>query len=344
VFLVCQFKKANWLAAFPLLWFAFLIAPVLPLRDHRTDYYLTTPLIGLAILGSWALVEAWKTRWYGRTAAALLATIYLAGSLPIARAATRWNYEQSRAARNLVRGLVRARELHPGKLILLTEVGGQLFWEALYPKANLVAGVGDVYLAPGSEASIQARPELAEVSDYILSPALALRALVENHAVVYSARGERLRNVTTAFRWTARARWREPELPWRIEIGNPLFAGYLGPTWYGADGSYRWMPKRATATLHGPRSPAERLYLAGQCPAPLVQGGPLGVSARLDGIPLGQVRLTKPDAPFDISLPLPPEAVGKPRVEITLEVERTVFIPPDVRELGLAVRTIAIRQ
>ncbi len=83
--------------------------------------------------------------------------------------------------------------------------------------------------------------------------------------------------------------------------------------------------------------------MAGLCPAQQVQVGPLGVSVRLDGVTIGQVRLTKPDAPFDFSLPLPPEATGKPRVEITLEVERTVVIPPDVRELGLAVSTIAIR-
>ena len=343
VFLVCQFRRRNWLAAFPLLWFVFLIAPVLPLRDHRSDYYLTTPLIGLAILGAWALVEASKTRWYGRTAAALLVTVYLAGSLPMAIAVTRWNYEQSRAARNLVRGLVRARELHPGKLILLTDVDEQLFWGALYPRANLVAGVGDVYLAPGSENGFQARPKIVGVSDYVLSPALTLRALVEDRAVVYSAKGERLRNVTTAFRSTARARWREPEMPERIEVGSTLFAVYLGPTWYAAEGTYRWMPKRATVTLHGPCYAAERLYLSGQCPARLVQVGPLGVSVRLDGVPLGQVRLTKPDSPFDFSLALPPNPACKPRVEVTLEVERTVVIPPDVRELGLAVSTIAIR-
>jgi hypothetical protein len=67
------------------------------------------------------------------------------------------------------------------------------------------------------------------------------------------------------------------------------------------------------------------------------------LAVTLDGIPLAQLQLMRPGASFDFSVPLPPAATGKPRVEITLEVDRTSVIPPDVRELGLAFGTIAIR-
>jgi hypothetical protein len=342
-FVLVQLRKGNRVPAFLLLWFLILLAPVLPLRDHISDHYLTMPTIGLAVLAAWGLVEAWKARWYAKTSAVLIAAIYLASSVPVARAVTRWNYQRSRASRNLVQGLIRAHEIHPNKAILLTGVSGDLFWSTLSDKAHRLVGVPDVYLTPGSEAAIGAHPELTEVSDYVLPAALAIRALEEDRAVVYSAGEDRLRNVTTLFQATARERWGEPGLPSRVEVGDLLFSDQLGPTWYPIEGTFRWMPKRATVVLRGPVASGARLFLNGYFASRPGKTVPLNVTVGVDGATVGQAALTKPDALFELNFPLPPEAVGKAKIEVAIEVDRTFVIPSDGRQLGLIFGTISVR-
>jgi hypothetical protein len=342
-FVLVQLRKKNRVPAFLLLWFLFLLAPVLPLRDHPSDYYLLMPTIGLAVLAAWGMVEAWKARWYAKTAAVLMAAVYLASSVPVARAVTRWNYQRSRASRNLVQGLIRAHELHPNQSILLTGVSSDLFWSTLADKAHWVAGVPDVYLTPGSEETIQAHPELGAVSDYVLPSAIAVRVLDEDRAVVYSAGEDRLRNVTSLFQTTARARWGETGLPSRVDAGNRLFSAQLGPTWYPIEGTFRWMPKRATVVLHGPAVPGVRLFLSGYFYAGQVRTAPLKVTVGVDGAAVGQATLTKPDAAFELNFPLPPQAVGKAKIEVAIEVDRTFVIPTEGRELGLIFGSIAVR-
>ncbi len=161
--------------------------------------------------------------------------------------------------------------------------------------------------------------------------------------MVYSAAGERLRNVTAVFRETARTRWGASELPFRIDAGSPLFADQLGPTWHAVEGAYRWMPKRATVFLHGPANGAAKLYLSGFCAAALVKEKPLPVTVSVDGAVAGREILTKPDAAFDLAVPLPASSVGKPRIEVAIEVGHTFVAPSDGRELGLVFGTISIR-
>src|ERR1019366_2309403 len=68
----------------------------------------------------------------------------------------------------LVLGIARAHELHPGKVILLDGVGDDLFWGAIAQRPFLFLEIPDVYLTPGSEASISAHPELDDVSKFVL--------------------------------------------------------------------------------------------------------------------------------------------------------------------------------
>ena len=65
-------------ALFCVAWYLIAIAPILPLRDHRMQYYVFIPLIGICWLGGWALAEAWTARPGVRIAAAALAGLYLA--------------------------------------------------------------------------------------------------------------------------------------------------------------------------------------------------------------------------------------------------------------------------
>jgi hypothetical protein len=343
-FAASRLIRGNRLSVFLLLWFLILVAPILPLRDHLSDYYLTMPTIGLAILAAWALSEAWQGgRWHTKTAALTLVAIYLACSLPVARAGARWRYNRGRAAQFLVLGLARAAELHPGKTILLSGLSSELFWSTIGDKAYQLVGIEELYLTPGSEETIARFDDLGRVSDYVLPPAIVLRALEDGWAVVYEVGQGRPRNVTSTYLASARVRFSDPQQPLRIDVGSPLFTGQLGPTWHSIEGGFRWMPERATVVLGGPASPGAKLYLSGFCPAQQVASKPLGVTVRVDGITVGRARLSQPDASFDLIFPMPAQTVGKVKVEVAIEVERTFAAGSDRRALGLVFGTIAIR-
>jgi hypothetical protein len=342
-FAALQLKRGIRLGVFLVLWFLIVIAPILPLRDHLSDYYLTTPTIGLAILGSWGLIEAWKGRWPGKLGALAVAAIYIGSSVPVARAGARWHYERSQAARVLVLGLARAGELHPGKPIVLTGLSSELFWSTIGDKAYRLVGINELYLAPGSEETIEKFDQLARVSEFVLPPAIALQALENGRAVVYEVGEGRPRNVTSTYLMAARVRFAELEQPFRVDIGSPMFAGQLGPTWHSIEGAYRWMPKRATVQIHGPSTPNMRLHLSGFCPARQVASRPLGVTVRVDGTVVGEAQLSKPNAAFELAFPMPALSLGKASVEVAIEVARTFTVASDGRELGLVFGTIAVR-
>jgi len=344
-FAAYQAYRRNFKPLFLLLWFLVLLAPVAPLRDHKSDYYLTAPVAGPAILAAWALASARSSRLVTRIVAFALVASFFTVSLPTVRIIVRWHYETSRRSKNLVLGLLRASQLHPGKAILLADLPGELFWVTLYNKPNLVVGVRDVYLTPEAAASIEPHPELADVRDYALAAALAREALENDRAVVYSFDPveEKLRNVTSRYRRLAADLWAESELPDKIEAGSQVFAGQLGPGWYQVEGLYRWMARHAEVTLRGPRAPGARIILEGYCPRQQVTAGPLQVVVHAGGILAGSGWLRNPDAAFRLDFPVPEELVGQPKITVSIDVSRTFRAAGDTRELGLVFGTISIR-
>jgi hypothetical protein len=69
----------------------------------------------------------------------------------------------------------------------------------------------------------------------------------------------------------------------------------------------------------------------------------LKISLSVDGLEVGSSQLTKPDSAFELSFPLPAQAIGKPTVEVSVEVSRAFSLPGDQRSLGLAFGVFAIR-
>ena len=51
--------------------------PYLPAREHRSDYYLVIPTLGLAMLGGWAVVLAMKAATVYRVAAIMCLGLFL---------------------------------------------------------------------------------------------------------------------------------------------------------------------------------------------------------------------------------------------------------------------------
>lgn len=342
LFLAFRLRARQWTVLWPLAWFLAVIGPVLPLRDHISDYYNAIPTLGLALLGAWAFSAAWHAHTAGKAAALLGATLYLATSTPVARATVRYNFERSRAVRDLVLGVARARELHPNKVILLNGVGTDRFWAGMNDKPFRLLAINDVWLTPGSEDSIQAFPDLGDVNAFVYPPAATLRALAQNQAVVYEASGPRLRNITQTYGNMARMRLKAT-LPGRIDAGNPAFADQLGEGWHEAEGGYRWMAKRAVVRLGVPAHPVSELFLQGFCPASQLSRGPLHLQVFIAGKPNPPVVVERAGEEFRFAFPLPEPLKTKEPIEVVLEVDRTVTPPGDGRVLGLAFGSFGLR-
>lgn len=341
-FVVWKIWKREWLAGFMLLWFPLVLSPVVPLRDHFTDYYLTLPTIGIAMLGAWALAEAWKAGVAWKIAALFLAVAYLAPSASTTRHTVTWNLARSVAVREFVLGVGHAQELHPNKIILLSELPPDLFWSAMRDKPFPLVGAREVYLTPETEQTIPAHSELAVLTDFILPPAPMIKALAAGEAVVYEAKKPVLKNVTLLYGSRARWKWKG-ELARRVDVGNPLFADQLGDGWYPIEGGYRWMRGQAAVRLGGPRSAGEKLYITGYSSGEGLKQGPVELSLMMDGSKLGVVGLTKADAQFDASFVLPASLVGKDSVEMRLAISRTFISADGGRELGAAFGVFAVR-
>ena len=319
LFAINEFRQGRRLAAFFLVWFLITLAPVLPLSGHVSNYYLVIPAIGLASAASLALAPLTRLR---AAALAVAGSVYIALQVPYARDVLQWNMARSQTVRNVVLGVVRAHELHAGKALLLDGVGADLYNTAIVHDPFYAIGVPEVFLTPESVEQIPASSGLKAVTEYAIEPGPALRGLERNEIEVYNAAGDLLTNITARYTAFAREKFR-PGPAKRVDVGQPLLAYLLGPSWYPVENDHRWMPKRASVRMEGPRSLADHLILTGICPVEQVERGALTLRVSVNGIDLVPAEFTKPETPFSRTFNLPPEVVGKGSIEVTLEVSRT---------------------
>ena len=329
-----QLRARKWAALFCLVWYLAILAPLVPLRDHITEYYPALPVIGLCWLGAWGFAEAWRSGIAAKAAAVLLAAIYGLMVIPALQADTVWNYARTVRVRNFLGSLEAIHRLHPDQAILLYGVDRALFVDAVRERAPRLIGIDRVYLAPGSDEQPDLKHE-DEIGEFVLSGALAERALKRGELVVYDVRGPRLRNITTIFEGMPV----EQSLPAELDLADPLAASLLGPEWYPPEGNHRWMPKRATLRMAGPSHAGEHLYLRGNCSEEELRSGPLSITVTADGAPLPPAVVSSTS--FETSFPLP--AAAEPEMRVTIEVSRTFRVPGDARELGLAFGEISVR-
>jgi hypothetical protein len=329
--------RGEMLGVFCLAWYAATLAPVLPLRDHLTEYYVLLPLLGLSILGGWAMAEAWRKSTGVRACALAVAALYVFMTTPEAVAASKWNYDRTVRVRDLVQGVAGAHELHPKKALLLEGVDTDLFHNAILDRPFRLLGVDQVYLAPGSEQRIESHPEWGDVNDFILPAAVAARALERDELVVYAVGGPRLRNITRT--WAALQR--PQSIPARIDAASELTSFLLGPEWYPSDRTHRWMPGKATLRIAGPKKAGAKLWLRGNCPAEHLAAGRLTVSVAVAGKALGEQAIV--ESAFEVGFDLPAELVGAAEMPVEVRVSRTFRPPADPRELGLAFGTFEVR-
>jgi hypothetical protein len=332
-FTIHQARRKEWLALVLFGWYVIMLGPVVPLRDHIMDYYLTLPVMCLAMLGGYALAWAWRAATAWKALSAVLAAGFVLQHVPMGWHIAEWYRERGAAQEALVLGVARAHELHPGKVILLDGVDDYLFWGAIAQRPFLFLRIPDVYLTPGSEESISAHPEMDDVSKFVLPADETRRGLERDQIVVYRAGNGPLRNITHQYLPPAGP---AATGPLRIAVGDPLVQDRLGPGWYGIESGFRWMGRAASLRMPGPRAAGQRLYLTAICPTAQLKNGPLQMTVTVDGIGLAPAQFTKGNVESTFDFALPPETAGKSEIDITVEVSRTVRIGADLRDLGLA--------
>src|ERR1700682_1194333 len=119
-FLAWMLWRRRWVAAFFPAWFLIVLAPVLPLRGHISEYYLTIPLIGLAMWGGWALASGWRAGWAGRIAAVIFVVVYLCVAVPIGRVQALELHESGEQTRHVVLAVAALSRGRTDKIVLLT--------------------------------------------------------------------------------------------------------------------------------------------------------------------------------------------------------------------------------
>ena len=320
-----QAFRRNFVPLVFLSWFLALLLPLLPLRNHVDQYYLGLPLIGLAMLASDALAQAWRGPLMWRGGAPALLCFYLFPAALVAhRASWSWAY-RSWTMRTMVMGVAEVHRLHPDSDILLTNVDDMLFWGAINDRCFLFLGIDKVYLAPGSEQHITPHPELGDVNRLIMPEDKVREAQSQGRLVIYACK-------------PAAAPVAAPD---RVDVADPHSAGRLSSDWYSIDQGSRWMPRRASLRMRTSGIAGQKLRVSGYCPSVAVQKGPLHMTVSVNGAAFPSASIDKPDAPFEFEFPLP---AGLPKeVEVTVEVDRTFTAPPDIRELGLTFGVFEIR-
>ena len=193
-FLVVQLRKKQWIVLLFPAWFVIVLAPLLPLRDHRMDYYLTIPVLGLAMWGAWAIDAGWRAGAWARVSAVSLAAVYLCVAIPLARAGVVSFYDRGELIKATVSGLVEESRKQPGKLILLQGVDSDMFWSAIFHRPLRLYGIDDVYLTAESRAGIDGDRA------FFLDPAAARESLDSGRAVVFDVTGGHVREITAQYR------------------------------------------------------------------------------------------------------------------------------------------------
>ncbi|WP_321472393.1 hypothetical protein [uncultured Paludibaculum sp.] len=342
VFGIWAWRRGEKLPAFGFAWFSVAIAPVLSLRDHFTDYYLAIPSIGLALILACLAHSAWRSnRLVWRLGAVAVLGAHLSFALPINRQITMWRYDRGHRIRALVEGLERAHELHPDKILLVSGIDSDLFWSGFFDQPFHLFGVSDVYILPGGLQAIDAHPELGDLIQFVASPGFVGRVVSKGHAAVYSFEDTVLRNITRKYARQLPREWLTLR-PKEVNAGLPDFANDLGEGWFPADLSWRWMGRSAEVYISGPERASERLYVAGYCPKEHLKT-PLGLSVKVDGLPVGDASITAANDSFECGFDLPPAVVGRPQITVRIEVTRTIREPENGRELGVVFGRIGTR-
>jgi hypothetical protein len=332
-FIAARLRRHDWLPLFFCGWFAITIAPYLPLRDHMTEYYLTIPAIGLAMIGGYALAFAKTSHASVRV---LTVTLVLAYALPSAWAGQRWTREFARVShrvQNFVERLASAHKRNPGKALLLAGVDSELFWAGVYDRPFRIFGLNEVFLTQETESRIDPFPDRV-ITSYFLADSVAYEGIRTGQIAVYENSDARMRNVTSFHEAVLSAK-RDRSPPRMIDAGAIMYGVHLVEGWHNAESGHRWTAKRAVVNIGAPISAGAMLKVSGYSPNARFNDGPVMLTVTIEDRVYPPVKVDASTSQFSFVFPLPAGAETKRALKVTLEVDRTMQVPGDPRELGL---------
>jgi hypothetical protein len=296
VAVVVLIASRQQLALLGLAFFALPLLPYLPLPDHKMDYYLAVPAIGIALLGAAAIA---LPRY--RVVAAAGIAIYLGASLPAAVRITRWQHARGERVEDLVLGVQEIRQSAPDSVILLDGVDTDLFWSGVADLPFRALSIPRVYLSPVPVTRIDAAPDL--LSKYTLPAALA------RNAVLYRFDGHQLHRA----QFSAPLAETEPRF---VNLADDIFRDYFGSGWRSAPGGYREMSGSAAVRIGAPRTPAESLYIG------IFETRDIHLKVNANGVTL-PVTLSRRDNDLsEFRATLPPAAPAWTQMEVSLSADR----------------------
>ena len=225
---------------------------------------------------------------------------------------------------------------------MLDHVDNELFQSGFQDDPFRLVGIHRVYLTPGTQKGIESRQDLGGMSRFIIAPEDAVKMLDRNQLVVLDVGTSVPTDVTASFEATLGEQIVHSTRNF-VDVGSPIYASKLGPEWHRIENGSRWMPKRATVELAGPKSASERLYITGYGAASALASGPVTLKFLVNGKQLGSAKVSEPNQLFAINLPLSADLVGQPSLVLTVEASKIFHPTGDPRELGLIFGTFEIK-
>ena len=225
-FVYRKVRNREWLPVFLVAWFVIVMLPLLPLQNHFTEYYITVPTIGIAILAGWAITSSHTKLLRG--AALALAGLYLTLSISDIRMAEKYRYNNSRRMKYLIKGLESQQRIRAREVVLLSGIDTELFWTGFCDDPFRLVGIYHAYLVPESTQDIQPHPEWGcDVSHFFVNLDDAIPILRAGEGGVFALEGRQVKDVTQAYLKTALVDFanRHPDF---VEIADPMFQNRLG--------------------------------------------------------------------------------------------------------------------
>jgi hypothetical protein len=293
------------------------------------------------MLGGWAVALSWRAGGLARAAAVVAALCFAIPGAWQGRELSRRVSQQSREVRHLVRGIAAAHRKHPSQIIVLTGVDNDLFWHGLYDRPEVALGWRGLYVTSETEKKLIPSPEMGSIADRFLADSVTLDAIHRGQAEVYDISQTPVKNITKVYE-RAIASSHDLELPRSIDAGSSLFSRFLKDGWFPISDGARWTAKQATVQVRGPLRPHGTLTITGVVTPLHNASTSYPVTALIDGKAIGKRDIPAGASRFSLTYDIPDEFAGKPSVLVTIEVDRTVTAPPDVRELGLLMGTFEV--
>jgi hypothetical protein len=344
-FLAWRTQRRDFIGIFFAGWFVIFLLPVLPLAAHISDSYITLPALGLSWLGGWAIATAWNAGRHAtlaRAAVAMLAAIYLVGSIHQIDQHLRWRQTNSRRLKYLLRAADQTAEKYPGSPLLIAGADHLLIQMSFENDAFRLYGLDKVYIIPGGEHEAVSGGELEYVQRFIVTVPKAIDLIDRAKARVLFVSGDRITDTTKSYAELLHSGKTVAKHDF-VNVGDAGYADQLGPTWFNIENGTRWIPKVASVHLYDIPAGAKALLVTGYAPREVIATGPVTIRFRGNGIDIAKAAITEAGASFSLSFPLPPALIGQSNVEIEMELNKVLRAPGEDRELGMIFGTFAIR-